>query len=178
MTNLVENIGWHLLVNTWILMSVSGSEDARNKRCMCHVQTTRNVLQQCGAKHKTTGKHSSRMRTARFPSSGGGYSPSHVDPLDADPSPWMQIPFPLDAELFGLDADPLGCRPPPPECRPPPPGCRALPPECRPPPPGCRALFPGCRLPPLEADPPNADLLVDRMTDRRFWKHYLPAGDN
>ena len=38
-----------------------------------------------------TRKHSSRMRTARFPSYGGwGVCPS--------PPPWMQTPFPLDAD--------------------------------------------------------------------------------
>ena len=72
-----------------------------------------------------TRKHSSRMRTARFPSSGGGGlstppicrplpSLYAETPLDADPPPHplMQTP--------PLAADPaLGCRPPPSGCRPP-----------------------------------------------------------
>ena len=92
--------------------------------------------------------------------------PPDSDPLppDADPLPWMQTLSPPDADPCPLDADPLDTDPLPWMQTP-------LPPGCRPPPPGCRLPCidpPGCR-----PAPP-----VDRMTDRRFWKHYLPAGGN
>ena len=99
-----------------------------------------NMIQFCHIfKKKTkTRKHSSRMCTTCFPSSGHRDLPNRPSPgckshtLDADPSPpgcsplppWMQTPLPLWMQT------PLS------RCRPPSPGCRLPPSECRPPTPG------------------------------------------
>ena len=47
------------------------------------------ILLNISMTNRSTRKHSSRMRTARFSSSGGLLNPL---PLDTDPSPWMQTP--------------------------------------------------------------------------------------
>ena len=94
-------------------------------------------------------------------------------PLKGRP-PWMQTPpmaDPSKADPHPLDADPLDANPP---------GCRtslkADPPH---------ADLPKGRLPwgrPPDVDTPGHVTCgkpippLKRMTDRRFWKHYLPAG--